>query len=629
MPQAAADDLNRRRRSADGRSWMRFDPRRRRPYPSIGEYAVIGDCHTAALVHRHGSIDWCCLPRFDSDSCFGRILDWRTGGFFAVRPRIACAIHREYVPNTLILVTTFRAGAREARLIDFFAMRRGGRKHPRRELVRIIEGVRGRMPFSIHCVPRFDFGEVEPWIEKLDDTTFVAAGSNTGLLLFGEIPLDLEAEHGISGEFIVEEGQCKRLGVQFVPTEELHNSHQQAEASDHLAAHYAETLQWWEDWSSKIVVPEEKGAGADIVRSALVLKALTFAPTGAIIAAPTTSLPEVIGGERNWDYRFSWVRDSVFTVHALSDLGLETEADGFRRFIARSAAGNADDLQVAYGIDGKRRLTEVLLNHMEGWRGSVPVRIGNAAADQYQGDMFGLVLELVWRWSQRGNSPQARYWTFLVELVDTAIGKFPQADHGIWEIRAKPRHFVHSKVMCWAAVNRGIGLAERYDLKAPLRRWKKARDAMREQIETRGVDKRRGIFVQSFGSQEVDAALLLLPSVSFVDYRDARMMRTAATIRKELAASGLILRYRSHDGLQGREGVFLPCTFWLVEVLARQGLIPQAQAFFKRASACANDLGLFAEEYSVRSRQMLGNFPQGLTHLAHISAALALTPRST
>jgi GH15 family glucan-1,4-alpha-glucosidase len=588
---------------------------------------VIGDCHSAALVHRNGSIDWCCLPRFDSDSCFGRILDWRSGGYFEVRPKIACSVHREYVPSSLILVTTFKAGAREARLIDFFAMRRGGRKHPRRELVRIIEGVRGRMPFAVRCMPRFDFGEVEPWIEKLDDTTFIAAGSNAGLMVYGEVPLELAGTHDISGELVAEAGRCKRLALQFIPTEELHNTHQKAEAAENLAAHYDETLQWWEDWSSKIVLPEEKGIGADIVRSAIVLKALTYAPTGAIIAAPTTSLPEVIGGERNWDYRFSWVRDSVFTVHALSDLGLEAEADGFRRFIARSAAGNADDLQVAYAVDGKRRLTEVVLTHAEGWRRSAPVRIGNAAADQYQGDMFGLVLELVWRWSQRGNSPQSRYWDFLVELVDTAIEKFPEPDYGIWEIRAKPRHFVHSKVMCWAAVNRGIGLAERYALKAPLRGWKKARDEMREEIEKRGVDKRRGIFVQSYGSKEVDAALLLLPTVSFVDYREARMMRTADTIRTELAADGLILRYRSHDGLRGREGVFLPCTFWLVEVLARQGLTDRARKFFQQASACANDLGLFAEEYSVRSRQMLGNFPQGLTHLAHISAALALTPR--
>ena len=568
------------------------------------------------------------MPRFDSDSCFGRLLDWREGGYFEVRPAIACSVHRKYVPNSQILVTPFKAGAREARVIDFFAMRRGGRKHPRRELVRIVEGVRGRMPFVIRCAPRFDFGEVKPWIEKIDATTYNAAGSNTGLVLSGEIPLELHGHHDLCGEVTVAKGDRRHLAIQFVTTDELHNSRQKAEAAEHLAAHYDETLQWWEDWSAKIVVPERNGAGVDVIRSALVLKVLNYAPTGAIIAAPTTSLPEVIGGERNWDYRYSWVRDSVFTVHALSELGLEAEAEGFRRFIARSAAGNADDLQVAYAVDGKRRLTEVVLNHLEGWRRSQPVRIGNAAADQYQGDMFGLVLELVWRWSQRGNSPEARYWDFLVELVDTAIGKWDAPDSGIWEIRAKPRHFVHSKVMCWAAVNRGVGLAERYDLKAPLRRWKKQRDQMRAEIESRGVDRRRGVFVQSFGSKEVDAALLLLPTVEFVDYRDARMMRTADTIRKELAADGLILRYRSSDGLRGREGVFLPCTFWLVEVLARQGLFKAAQKFFKQASACANDLGLFAEEYSVRSRQMLGNFPQGLTHLAHISAALALTPRS-
>jgi GH15 family glucan-1,4-alpha-glucosidase len=269
----------------------------------------------------------------------------------------------------------------------------------------------------------------------------------------------------------------------------------------------------------------------------------------------------------------------------------------------------------------------VRLEHLEGWRRSKPVRIGNAAAAQYQGDMFGLVLELAWRWSQRGDAPQSRYWDFLVELVDAAIEKAPLPDYGIWEIRAKPRHFVHSKVMCWAAVNRGIALAKRYELKAPLQRWRRACAQLRAAIEARGMDHKRGIFVQSFGAKEVDAALLLLPSVGFVDYRDERMVRTAEVIRQELASDGLILRYRSADGLRGREGVFLACTFWLAECLARQGFARQARKFFDKGSRCANDLGLFAEEYSVRSRQMLGNFPQGLTHLAHISAALALTPR--
>jgi GH15 family glucan-1,4-alpha-glucosidase len=587
---------------------------------------VIGDCHTAALVHRQGSIDWCCLPRFDSDSCFGRLLDWRQGGYFEIRPNVACSVRREYVANSLILVTTFKSGENEAALIDFFAMRKGGKKRPRRELVRIIKGIKGSIEFKVRCSPRLDFGETAPWIERIDATAYTAAGSNAGLVICGEIPLELKGHHDLCGSIVVKENERRHVAVQFVPTEELHNSPQSAETSEHLAAHYDETRQWWEDWSAKIKTPEAKGMGADIVRSALVLKALNYAPTGAIIAAPTTSLPEDIGGERNWDYRFSWIRDSVFTVHALSDLGLEAEADGFRRFIARSAAGNADDLQVAYAVDGKRRLTEISLDHLEGWRKSKPVRIGNAAAAQYQGDMYGLVLELVWRWSQRGNSPQTRYWDFLVELVDTAIQKYPEPDYGIWEIRAKPRHFVHSKVMCWAAVNRGIGLAERYELKAPLRRWIKARNEMRAAIEARGVDKKRGIFVQSFGSKEVDASLLLLPTVSFVNYHDERMMRTADAIRQELAADGLILRYRTTDGLRGREGVFLACTFWLAEVLARQGHTASAREFFQNASRCANDLGLFAEEYAVRSHQMLGNFPQGLTHLAHISAALALTP---
>ena len=591
-------------------------------YPSLAEYALIGDCHSAALVARGGSIDWCCLPRFDSDSCFGRLLDWRKGGHFQIAPVERCTIRREYVRNSLVLLTTLTAGAREARVIDFFAMRLGGRTHPRREIVRIVEGVRGEMRFDVRFAPRLDFGEVEPWIYRIDETSFVAAGSNTGLLVFGDVPLEPDGAHALQAQVTVAEGSRLHLAVQFVPPQDLHSSGAKAEASHVLAAHYEETLRWWHDWASKVVYPEKAGVG--VVRSAIVLKALTYAPTGAIVAAPTTSLPERIGGERNWDYRLSWVRDSVLTVHALSELGLQSEADGFRRFIQRSAAGNADDLQVVYGVDGKRRLPEIELSSLEGWRGSRPVRIGNAAAEQYQADMFGLVLELAWRWSEKGSVDAAQYWPFLCALVEAAIAKWAQPDRGIWEVRSAPRHFVHSKVMCWAAVDRGIALAERHALPAPLEHWRRARAKIRAAVEKRGTDGRRGNFVRSFGSRAVDAALLLLPSVGFVAYDDERMVATAEAIGRQLDCDGLILRYRGADGLRGQEGVFLACTFWLAECLAHQGRAREAQARFEHASRTANDVGLFAEQYSPHARELLGNFPQGLTHIAHISAALAV-----
>ncbi len=599
-----------------------------RPYPPISDYALIGDCHSAALVSRGGSIDWCCLPRFDSDSCFGRMLDWEKGGYFEVVPRGRARIRREYLPNSLVLITTFTSGANEARLIDFFAMRAGGRTHPRRELVRIIEGVKGTLRFAVRIVPRFDFGEVRPLIYKADHSAFVAAGGNTGLLMFGDVELRQgDDAHSLEGEAQVSGGERVHLALQFVAPEDLHTTPARAEARERLAAHFDETLQWWQDWASKLVYPE--AAGVAVVRSAIVLKALNYAPTGAIVAAPTTSLPEQVRGKRNWDYRFSWIRDSVFTVDALSELGLEAEANGFRRFIQRSAAGNAADLQVLYAVDGRRRMEEIELGHLDGWRRSRPVRIGNGAARQYQADMYGLVLELFWRWSERGRSHAEDYWRFLSDIVETAVARWHRPDRGFWEVRSQPRHFVHSKVMCWAAVSRGVALAERYSLPAPLDRWRKTAAQIRRMVETRGIDRRGGHFVRSFGSHELDAALLLLPGVEFVAWDDPRMLRTADAIRTALCKDGLVRRYQGEDGLPPGEGVFVACTFWLAEVLAHQGRRDEASALFDRASACANELGLFAEEYDVRGKQPLGNFPQGLTHLAHISAALALNGRRT
>jgi len=592
-------------------------------YPSLAGYALIGDCHSAALISRSGSIDWCCLPRFDSDSCFGRLLDWNRGGHFIIAPLQHRGSRREYVGSSLVLASTFDCDDGVIRLLDFFAMRQGGREHPRRELVRIIEGKHGHCRVRVHICPRLDYGEVKPWIYRSSDTAYMAVGSNTGLLISGDVALQLHGDHDLYAEIDVRAGTRSHVVMQFVAPENMDDAPAQARDRSSIQSHLDETLAWWDQWAAKLRGPHGR-PGASVVRSAITLKALTFAPTGAIIAAPTTSLPEDAGGERNWDYRFSWIRDSVFTAGALTSLGCEPEADGFRRFIQRSAAGNADELQVMYAVDGKRRLTEVELRNLDGWRGSRPVRIGNAASTQYQADMYGLLLELSWRWSTRGNVPSHDEWDFLVEIVNTAIAHWEAPDQGIWEIRDDPRHFVHSKVMCWAAVHRGLCLAETHRLHAPFEQWLHAREAIRAAVEADGIDRERGIFVAAFGWREVDAALLLLPQVGFIDYGDPLMRRTALTIRHELDDHGLIRRYRAPDGLRGGEGVFLPCSFWLAECLARQGDLSTAQELYEHACACANDLGLFSEEFVPASKEMLGNFPQGLTHLSHIAAALAI-----
>jgi len=598
-------------------------------YPPIADYALIGDCHSAALVSRQGSIDWCCLPRFDSDSCFARMLDWRNGGYFQICPVGRFSSRREYLEKSLVLVTTFRSRSGEARLIDFFAMRPGGRQRPRREIVRIIEGVSGTMRLNVRFVPRLDFGEVKPWVRGCSAGAYVAVGSNAGLLIFGDTPLHPGSDHDLEGALEVHAKSRHHLGMQFLSPEESEQQHPAESEIPRLEEHYEETLHWWRQWSAKIKchdgqAPPGKATGPAVARSAVVLKALCYAPTGAIIAAPTTSLPEEAGGERNWDYRFCWLRDSIFTVHALGNLGLQAEADGMRRFIQRTASGNAHELQVLYAVDGKRRVPELALPKLHGWRGSRPVRIGNGAAAQFQADMYGLVMELSWRWSQRGEQPDDNYWRFLSAIVEVAIARRHLPDRGIWEVRSRPMHFVHSKVMCWAAVDGGIALAERYRLPAPLERWRVERGGMRTDIEKRGYDRKRGIFVRSYGSKDLDAALLLLPSVDFVAWDDERMVRTTEAIRKSLSYAGLVRRYEAQDGLPGTEGVFVACTFWLVECLAHQGRRKEARAAFARACRCANDLGLFAEEFQPKQGEMLGNFPQGLTHLAHVSAALAL-----
>jgi GH15 family glucan-1,4-alpha-glucosidase len=592
-------------------------------YRPIGDYAFLSDCHSVALVSREGSIDWCCMPRVDSASVFGRLLDADRGGFCSLGVDGDASVARRYVGDSLVLETTFRASSGEARLLDCLTMREGGARQPYRQLLRVVAGVRGWLPFRFHAAPRLDYGEVKPWVKRRGVGAYSAIGGNDGLLVTADVDLQRVDAHDLAASFAVRAGQRVRFSIQYLAAHELDGHDFDQLRPFELDARVEETLAWWQRWSERVRLDSPDAPAAR--RSAIVLKGLQNAPTGAIAAAPTTSLPEAWGGDRNWDYRYSWVRDSAFTVRSLAALGADAEADGFRRFIERSAAGSTSTLQIAYGVGGERRLTELVLEGLDGYQGAKPVRIGNAAAKQTQLDVYGELLELAWRWHQRGRSPDDDYWRFLLQLVDAAAERWQEPDRGLWELRGEPRHFVHSKVLCWVALDRGLKLAEECLRQAPTRRWAKVRDEIRVAVEHDGYDSDRGVFVQSFGSKALDAALLLLPSVDFIPYDDPRMLRTAEAIRTDLDdGHGLILRYRTDDDLAGREGAFVTCSFWLAECLARQGRIQEARELFDRVSSCGSDLGLFSEEYDSDTGELLGNFPQGLSHLSHIAAAVAL-----
>jgi GH15 family glucan-1,4-alpha-glucosidase len=590
-------------------------------YPPIAHYGFIADCHSAALVSRSGAIDWCCMPRLDSESMFGRLLDWDRGGYCLLAPAGEYRVERRYLERTLVLETTFTTEEGQARLLDCFVMREGGREHPAQQILRFLEGVRGDMDIRAEIVPRFDYGDVRPWVRGRVDGGFAVFGSDDGLAISGDLDLEIEDDHGITGSFTLAEGQRKRLSIAYVPAEDLDHDPQDLPDVEQLDRRLDETIDWWRRWTTKGKPPEGPHS-EEVLRSAVVLKGLTNARTGAIAAAATTSLPEVPGGGRNWDYRFTWIRDSTWAVRALLQLGHDREADAFRRFVERTSAGHVDDLQIVYGVRGRFRLQEMEIE-MEGYRGARPVRIGNRAARQEQNDVYGELLQLAWLWHGHGNRTDDHYWSFLVELVEKAIERWPEPDRGLWEERREPQHYVHSKAMCWAAVDRGLRLAEDEGREVPRDRWEEARDEIRHAVETEGYDEDRGVFVRVFGGKDVDGALLLLPEIGFLDWDDERMTRTVDAIRKDLDADGLVYRFR-WDEPGAHEGAFLPCSFWLTECLARQGRGDEAEEAFRRAADTANDLGLFAEEYDPGEEEMLGNFPQALSHLTHISAALAL-----
>ena len=595
------------------------------PYPPIEDYALISDCESTALVGRHGSIDWCCMPQMDSDSSFGRLLDWGRGGHCSIAPagQHACA-RRSYVEGTAVLCTRFEGADGSVELNDFFSMSGApGEFDGTDHLARLARCLGGEMLLQVEVAPRFDFGSIVPDLRCVATGLYTACGSNKGLLIHCSRPLQLDrAACLLRAEVPLHGGESLELSIRFVPPEALSDAVRRWRPEHgRLCPRLERTVAWWRAWACGGNRPPHPDPCTR--RSALTLKALCFERTGAVAAAATTSLPEAPGGTRNWDYRFSWMRDSVLAVRALHALGYEREADRFRAFIERSAAGNARQLQLMYGVDGRRRLTEIPLDHLEGWRGARPVRVGNDAARQTQLDIYGHLLELAWL-AHRQQPMDSDYWDFLVHTVDTACERWREPDHGIWEMRDAPRHFVHSKAMCWAATDRGIALARRHGLPAPLDRWDRTRQALREAIDHDGYDARSGVYCQAFGDRQADAALLLLPQTGFLAFGDPRMLRTTDWIRQRLDRGGLLLRYDRPDGLPEPEGAFVPCTFWLAECLAGQGRRDEALDSYQRACRCANELGLFSEEFSRDGRGMLGNFPQLLTHLSQVTARLAI-----
>jgi GH15 family glucan-1,4-alpha-glucosidase len=605
---------------------MKSKEHRNNSYPPIGDYAYIADCHSSALVSTSGSIDWCCMPRVDSASCFGRILDWEKGGYCRIAPEGAYKSSRRYLEKTLILETIFYTEQGKARLIDCFPMRKGGRHNPRNQILRIVEGIKGSVDLLVDVVPRFDYGAIRPWIRRYRNDHYIALGGKDGLLIAGTFNIGMKHRHHLTGRCAVKHGQRAHLAIIYRRPEELDEGIVGVPDAGELDRQLEETIAWWHRWSAQANVT---GPYAEVIqRSAIILKGLSNAPTGAIAAAATSSLPESPGGSRNWDYRFTWIRDSSFTVRSLAELGYVREADGFRRFVERTTAGSADELQILFGMGGERRLKEQVIDELSGYRGAHPVRVGNDAEKQIQLDVYGELLELAWNWHMRGRSPDDDYWEFLVELINAASLKWNMPDQGIWEMRGEPRHFVQSKAMCWIALDRGIRLAESLGRDGPIAGWKRAREDVRRAIDEKGYDKGRGVFIQAFDHPGMDASLLLLPIFGFVNYTDERMVRTTDAIMDELGTDGLLYRYSpGDDGMEGEEGVFLACSFWLVKCLAYQDRLDQAHKIFRHALSAGNDLGLFSEEYLPEKGEMLGNFPQGLTHLSIIEAAIALAER--
>ncbi|WP_062996968.1 glycoside hydrolase family 15 protein [Nocardia mikamii] len=594
-------------------------------YPPIAEHGIVGDLQTAALVSSAGTVDWWCTPRFDSPSVFGSLLDHERGGHCRVAadlPEDVVAIRQLYLPDTAVLVTRFMAPDGVGEVADFMPPIEDDAPTDRHRLVRIVRVVRGSLPFILACRPRFDYGRAEHTTVAHDNEWIMFEGPETTLHLQASDPVVLSVDDGDAiGHFTLDEGET---AVIVLTTTAAGGDFPSPPQRGEVAAEFADCREWWQAWLRNSTY---RGRWRDMVnRSAITLKLLTYLPTGAPIAAATMGLPEQVGGERNWDYRYTWLRDGSLSVRALLDLGFTTEAYAFRRWLRERLAGrtsSGEPLQIMYRIDGDPRLDEEILDHWEGYRGSAPVRVGNAAADQLQLDIYGEVADALAQTSDIGGISG---WRVFAELLDWLADNWDRPDEGVWETRGGQQDFTYSRLMTWVAFDRGIRLATDHARPADLQRWTDARDAVFAQILERGWNEDRRAFVQHFRTDVLDAALLLMPRMGFLSPRDPDWLSTLDAMDEELVSDSLVYRYdpaASPDGLRGSEGTFNLCSFLYVEALARAGRVHHARYAFDKMLTYANHVGLFAEEIGPSGEQ-LGNFPQAFTHLALVAAAIAL-----
>src|SRR6266404_3623304 len=583
----------------------------------IEDYGFLSDTQTGALVSREGCVDWLCLPRFDSAACFASLIGEKKNGHWLFTPAEKIdKLKRRYRGDTLIIETEIETKSGAVRLIDFMPPRG---ENP--DIIRIIEGLRGEVPMQMELIIRFEYGLIIPWVRRAHDGLEAIAGPDALIL---RTPIETRGKDMTTvTEFTVKKGER----IPFVLT--WFASHQEPPRAIHADHALRDTEKFWNEWSGRC---QYRGPWREaVMRSLITLKGLSYAPTGGLVAAATTSLPEEIGGVRNWDYRYCWLRDATFTLFSMMQVGYREEAKSWREWLLRAIAGSAAQMQIMYGVHGERRLDEIQIPWLSGYENSQPVRVGNAASEQFQLDVYGDVMSSMYRAHQAGIENRETDWRLQVALMNFLESNWNKPDEGIWEVRGGPKHFTHSKLMAWVAFDRAVKLVEECGCRGAehVDRWRKIRDQIHKEVCARGFSPNKKAFTQYYGSDALDASLLMMPLAGFLPFTDKRIRGTIDAIERELMRDGFVLRYRPEeegvDGLPGREGVFLPCSFWLASCLHRVGRKKAARELFERLLSVRNDLGLLSEEYDPRSKRQLGNFPQAFSHVSLITAALVLS----